>query len=61
MFIDWNEKDKLRQYDLAVPFDLRTGVTPGGISALSAEKQYEKYSIQSRWNTYFLLVMKIQE
>ena len=33
MFIGGIKNDKLRQYDLANPFDLRSGVTPGGISA----------------------------
>ncbi len=32
MFIGGNKNDKLRQYDLANPFDLRSGVTPGGTS-----------------------------
>ena len=32
MFIGGMRNHKLRQYDLANPFDLRSGVTPGGIS-----------------------------
>ena len=32
MFIGGMKNHKLRQYDLANPFDLRSGVTPGGIS-----------------------------
>ena len=32
MFIGGIKNDKLRQYDLANPFDLRSGVTPGGTS-----------------------------
>ena len=32
MFIGGMENHKLRQYDLANPFDLRSGVTPGGTS-----------------------------
>ena len=33
MFVGGRDLDKLRQYDLATPFDLRSGVTPGGVSA----------------------------
>ena len=33
MFIGGIKNDKLRQYDLANPFDLRSGVTPGGTSS----------------------------
>ena len=33
MFVGGRKIDKLRQYDLATPFDLRSGVTPGGVSA----------------------------
>ena len=32
MFVGGKRTHKLRQYDLATPFDLRSGVTPGGIS-----------------------------
>ena len=32
MFVGGKRLHKLRQYDLATPFDLRSGVTPGGIS-----------------------------
>ena len=32
MFVGGMRQDKIRQYDLATPFDLRSGVTPGGIS-----------------------------
>ena len=32
MFVGGSRRDKIRQYDLATPFDLRSGVTPGGIS-----------------------------
>ena len=37
MYVTGNETDKIRQYDLATPFDLRSGVTPGGISALTGK------------------------
>ena len=33
MFVGGRDLDKLRQYNLATPFDLRSGVTPGGVSA----------------------------
>ena len=37
MFVGGKAQHKIRQYDLATPFDLRSGVTPGGISdALSS-------------------------
>ena len=32
MYVGGMKKHKIRQYDLATPFDLRSGVTPGGIS-----------------------------
>ena len=33
MFVGGSRRThKIRQYDLATPFDLRSGVTPGGIS-----------------------------
>ena len=46
MFVGGSRQDKIRQYDLATPFDLRSGVTPGGISDSLASADGEMRNIQ---------------
>jgi outer membrane autotransporter protein len=46
MFVGGRDEDKIRQFDLATPFDLRSGVTPGGISDSLASADEEMRNIQ---------------
>ncbi len=46
MFVGGKDEDKIRQFDLATPFDLRSGVTPGGISDSLASADDEMRNIQ---------------
>ena len=71
MFVGGMRQDKIRQYDLATPFDLRSGVTPGGISDSLASADGSMRDIQfnpdgtqlflagdqnTRMNLYFKIV-----
>ncbi len=46
MFVGGKAEHKIRQYDLATPFDLRSGVTPGGISGALSSADNNMRNIQ---------------